>query len=609
MAYEDLKNTILNNYGGQDNVPDSVYNALYKYKQNGQDALDDRDYAILSEAKTYKLPEVTEPSTMEFAAFAHPTTPEKAAKWAQENQEKDTYKVDQLAGRSAAGPNQEPTNPYQTGENPLEGFWNAAKDSYRAVRGGLTEVAAPVVGAWNTLTGPDAEWDMARYKEKEQEARNKAGQGEGVAGLISDPLNLSMLLPGLGEYVIGSKLAGPIIQKSPRLITAGLKGAAGAAEGGVLGAGSAALEDKNVSDAAKWGSIFGGGFGSVAGLGGIGDKLARAKLESEALRTFPGQTFANREAVKGAQELGSNFFNDADKLELLQEVSRLAKEKGIEPDYSAWYKLYQKLSGDVKAGYKTASDIAELHPRSEYPTYIPTQEVTDKMMERLGGKVGPFTTKDAEKFVNKKMGGWVERFGEDGDIPIYEMGMIKSGFNDDIFDQRAVIKNRENKVRMAKIAGEVLKDYMDKHKGFVTIDDALRIYEATQTGNLQRLGIDPAILGEKPLADIRPVSFNELVERTTPGTKKKFIQKERLEDVFEHQRVPTGSERSGKGLAGKLFEGATHTYKPSGNAYLDPVEFYRKSVSKYPTLYGAAGTVAEGLRRGRIGERLGKDIQ
>lgn len=75
MAYEDLKKTILDNYGGQDNVPDSVYNALYKFKQNGQDALDDRDYAILSEAKNYKLPEVTEPSTMEFAAFAHPTTP------------------------------------------------------------------------------------------------------------------------------------------------------------------------------------------------------------------------------------------------------------------------------------------------------------------------------------------------------------------------------------------------------------------------------------------------------------------------------------------------------------------------------------------------------
>jgi len=52
MAYEDLKAAALKKYGSQDDIPDDVYNSLYKYKTQGQDALNDQEYNILSNLKS-----------------------------------------------------------------------------------------------------------------------------------------------------------------------------------------------------------------------------------------------------------------------------------------------------------------------------------------------------------------------------------------------------------------------------------------------------------------------------------------------------------------------------------------------------------------------------
>lgn len=117
MAYEDLRDQVLSNYGGQDNVPDSVYNALYKYKTQGQDALDDREYSILAQEKEKPLPEVDKnaESAYTFYGFANPLTEANAQKYARENPVEDDYKVDQFAGHSARGPQ----NGYQSPWNEL----------------------------------------------------------------------------------------------------------------------------------------------------------------------------------------------------------------------------------------------------------------------------------------------------------------------------------------------------------------------------------------------------------------------------------------------------------------------------------------------------------
>lgn len=52
MAYEDLKAAALKKYGSQDDIPDDVYNSLYKYKTQGQDALNDQEYNILAGLKS-----------------------------------------------------------------------------------------------------------------------------------------------------------------------------------------------------------------------------------------------------------------------------------------------------------------------------------------------------------------------------------------------------------------------------------------------------------------------------------------------------------------------------------------------------------------------------
>ena len=90
MAYEDIKKTIINNYGGQDNIPDNVYNALLKYKTNGQDALDDNDYNTLLQAKNYK-PTTTSP-------FPNQT-----------KEQGDNYKIDPNANRSAFNQSETPS--------------------------------------------------------------------------------------------------------------------------------------------------------------------------------------------------------------------------------------------------------------------------------------------------------------------------------------------------------------------------------------------------------------------------------------------------------------------------------------------------------------------
>ena len=271
MAYEDLKNTILNNYGGQDNVPDSVYNALLKYKQNGQDALDDRDYAILTEAKSYSK----SPSTYQFApgqredlmANLHEVgysglDDAQKALYKQQYDASDYAK----AGHSFEEAQKLADESAGVGQPSLGNkIFNTAKNVYGLGRDVLSWPVAAGLSYLDALqttkSGTDTNgneisvprWpNNPSYFERmglsQQDLRESAQRGEGIEGVLSDPATAAQLGLAIGsvgtsipaQTIIGGLGAGAshlMNTENPTLSGTALSTGLGAG----LGAGSAAI--------------------------------------------------------------------------------------------------------------------------------------------------------------------------------------------------------------------------------------------------------------------------------------------------------------------------------------------------------------------------------
>jgi hypothetical protein len=146
---------------------------------------------------------------------------------------------------------------------------NMPSDMYQAVREALSVPAGVVTGTWNRFVGPKGNIGSERDITKDiDSAITQGAEGRGVAGLLADPLNATALLPGVGEYLMATKLgkmaqkAGPVIGET--LVRAG----AGAGEGAGYGALSL-LDDTKDNTAGKaigHSAAFGGGFGLGTGM-------------------------------------------------------------------------------------------------------------------------------------------------------------------------------------------------------------------------------------------------------------------------------------------------------------------------------------------------------
>lgn len=493
MVYEDLKKTILDNYGGQNNVPDYVYNVLYKFKLNGQDALDARDSAILSEAKNYKLPEVTEPSTMEFAAFAHPTTPEKAAKWAQENAEKDTYKVDQLAGRSASGLVSQPSVMDYLKATP-DMMLSNLQDMYGGLREAAATGIAPVVATvasglekigWkdkDTVPYIDPEGvervrtlpDRTIYQ-RSLENIEGAKQGEGVTGLLSDPLNAAILLPGLGEEVLASKLGQGIMASriGSALGPTAMKGILGGIEGagyGVLGSKlDRTREGSDLGDAVLAGGL-GGAFGSTIG----------SMLKSNAVDNFPGVDKLEKTKYGGKKNTGMNELSEAERIKVYEDLPMIAGR-------GSYFDLGNKYMSHAGEGFSKADAIFDdLLEKYGYPyggistgtmkkiikdrmlkeskangilqNLVDERQIDDFINDRMGRI--EFTAKQTPRKVNeefRQLAGAPElKEILDNVIPISNLGSILGQLNTDV--GRLMSKNPTAESKMALVARNAIAD-------------------------------------------------------------------------------------------------------------------------------------------------------
>jgi len=570
MAYEDLKNTILSNYGGQDNVPDDVYNALSKYKTQGQDALSDSEYSILDKAKSY----IDEGKTVQGGVvFMNPTTEEKATKYAQDNPENDTYKVDALAGRSAAG-NQDIVSTDPT--NPL--FREKVQSGLQTVREGLAYPAALVTSSLEKASQRIPVIGESTQEEKNKpwieyfkEALNLGKKGEGVTGILSDPSNI------VGAALPILKAAAPI-----RYAYEGLKGA-----------GLAALSNLSTPDRQDnlgTDALIGAALGSAIGGTLTAPKYIQSTKLDEAIKTFPGdqrlRTMANK---------GSEIFEPIPRDEKI-EILRSIQGEGNKED---WIHYYEDISDKAQKGYKTVDDIAEGYSNIE-GSKIPMSELKSKLIDALKSGVGTYSNKDAERFIETRIAGFVDKYGPNGSVPVKDLGLLKSKFNEDIFDPRAaIVEGTSTKRTLAKRAGNVLEDYRENRPAFLatnTPSDKTSIQGITAQEFISSLSDSNKIslfTGlEESLQPHLKLSYNDLLKQHAPEAKGLYRRSKKLEDIFQYQLEPTGSKRQGSGW-GRIFPGATQIYSKTGNAYIDPVSLYRMSQTVAPEILGRATPYVE----------------
>lgn len=463
--------------------------------------------------------------------------------------------------------------------NPIE----AASNVGQLVREGLSVPAGLIAGTASYAKDRmfnEGDWAAGEkpWTEYFKEALGLGSKSEGLAGVLADPAN-----------IVGAAL--PIAKSASFITRAGLEG--------LKGGGLAAISDLSSGNTVDLGRNIGVGALLGSGIGGFttGPAAKQGLQEAEAIRTFPGTNYLARQQHK-AGELASDsrqFLSDAEKKEILQNIP-------APYDQESWIKYNNDISKKAKEGYAAVDEIAKRY--KEMPgAEIPLSEIEAKMIEKMNEGVGTYSKDDVTKFVKKSLAGFKDKYGADGKVPVHELGMIKGKFSEDIFDPRfTVSEGTQTKRSLSKKAGSVVEDYRENRPAYMIEHNDFEkglgdiITEALKRSPNGKL--NPSDVASVYKESIIP--YNKLLDEVSPGTKGLYRRSEILNDIFEHQPENVGSQRIGKGLLGKLFEGATHTYGPSGNAYKDPVLMLRQSKAALPTILGKGGV--------GIGFELGRDI-
>jgi hypothetical protein len=272
--------------------------------------------------------------------FLNPTTEEKATKYARENPEQDTYKVDPSAGRSAGGLNQQEYNlgprtqtMYSAARNALAEYVGGPLSSY------FTKPNEAEVDDYGNTINP-GETYLESIGRSLPENINKGKLGEGLAGALSDPINATMFMPGVGELVQAGKLgkAGVYLAEHPALA----KGISSGIEGGGYTGLSQALDPNKDYSAGE--IALGAGLGGLLGAGG-------QALKNDAKESFPGIYSSTSRAID--DNARKNLINNLDDI----------LRPGIWPKNRAGFR---RMADDQTAVIGEAYDkgIASATPRS-----------------------------------------------------------------------------------------------------------------------------------------------------------------------------------------------------------------------------------------------------
>lgn len=400
-------------------------------------------------------------------------------------------------------------------------------------------------------------------------------QNEGLMGVVSDPMNLVGAGVGKGITQGTQGTLGPVgrwLSLKPAI--------GGSIEGAVLGGGGSVLDGGDVSDAAL-SSILGG---TVGGIGGFLRPATADKLkdyEQQALKEFPGNRYFQTQANKGGLHLSESaqYLTDAEKLDILKGVSDIAS--GKKADIDAWIDYNRSVQKARDEAYKVAERVATRQNESAKITpdgWVPRDasitidELSNEMKSKLAKGIGPYSKAESDKFVDDILAGYKEKYGNDL-VSIGDLSEIKGRLNQDIFDPRfSVAKGTTNERAMARKAGSVISDLWNTRK---------------------MIGIGPEVPGNA--IEIPPYNkdykrymgtYNEIAGE---AGRKAHRQSEIIEDIFQHQRIPTASQRTAAGdnirqkVINSILSGGKKVYTGTGDAYADPVELFRKARGGVPS--------------------------
>lgn len=270
---------------------------------------------------------------------------------------------------------------------------NTITGTYGMARRGMSALAAPIIGGWNTMTGKYGNIgnpEQLPYAQAVGNAYTKGVRGEGIPGLVANPMNLTMLAPGLGEYVVGGRLAsmggtagkaGALAAENPIIA----RGLAGGVEGAGYTAAQAALDpDLEQSTGAN---LLGAGIGAGFGLGG-------GVLRKVANESFPGIKVINKKLDRsGGQEYTNAeleaFRRDASKLgkrSNVVRVSGLGRMENLEDSYRRQAsELYENALDQVEPKVDPTNLQIQRDLRATQAS-IAAQAEKDAFMKRLAAR-------------------------------------------------------------------------------------------------------------------------------------------------------------------------------------------------------------------------------
>lgn len=399
----------------------------------------------------------------------------------------------------------------------------AADQVYTAVRQGIGFYPSAVFAAAKAAQGAykaepgqrvsDAlDSASASYYRNMEQSRNN----EGLMGTLSDPINLTMLIPGLGEAKVAQGLV-KAAQEGSKIAKAVKYGVLPAVENAGLTAASSSIDPTKKLEGSD--IAWSGGLGGVGGLAGRG-------LQKGAISLFPGINKATKAKLAMEGTKSADAKSDIKK-EIENELLKKVEGLGTRGSYENMANNLRESSSDKYA--KVLNEVSPEIPKVE--NHKSFDEFLDQIDEqnRVLNKVLPVSKKVnevkkdvtkaiitankerslglKESEINSFVQDYVDRLTTNTGSKLAtprELQNTKRWINSDIYNSR-MSENAQQKRDMAKETGSAINDMIEKfltkdqkdvlssarkdYSEYKTIDDYLEKY-GVNDGSSWRFGHD-----------------------------------------------------------------------------------------------------------------------
>lgn len=383
-------------------------------------------------------------------------------------------------------------------------------------------------------------------------------RGEGLPGMLSDPMNATMLIPGLGEYVVGGRLAkmggladkvGTLASKYP--LTA--RTLAGGIEGAGYTSAQAAL-DQNLQQSAG-ANLLGAGIGAGMGFGG-------GLLRNVSNESFPGIKVINKKLDRAGGEQYTNAELEAFRRDALKRgfvtPTGLGRLENLEDSYRREASdLYEKALDQVEPKINP-EDLQIQRDLRTTQAAIAAQGEQDAFMKRLAAgfdrsMASRAGTNEAIRLDNERiLEGIKQKLSNDLFITnkARRLNLTEDEMNRYVDD---VVERLRTRAADAPGGSASLTDYTLNPRDVISTKQILNedIYnkgvgEVTARQRTMAKSLHQSV--DKLFDDYRTVSGKSFKEELGEGAQL-YKKSARLEDLLQEGKYRRGSYRAGEGVA------------------------------------------------------------